>query len=139
MRRKLKRKSKNAKSNRTAFTLTEVVVASSILAFAMVPVLKGLTNAHMTAIFIENKTKSFSYAQSKLDEVKSRSIYSYASSMAETNTSLGDGYLCTVTDASVGSDLRNVSVSTGFDENTNSALDSDEIKVTLQTLLARRW
>lgn len=139
MRRKLIRKFKNAKSTRTAFTLTEVVVASSILAFAMVPVLKGLANAHVTAIYIEKKTRSLSYAQVKFEEVKARSIYSYASSLTETNTSMGDGYLCSVTDTSAGTDLRNISVSSGFDDDGNNALDTDEIKVTLQTSLARRW
>jgi type II secretory pathway pseudopilin PulG len=139
MRRKLKRKSKNAKSSRTAFTLTEVVVASSILAFAMVPVLKGLTNAHLTSIFIEQKTKSLTYAQQKFEEVKARSIYSYSSSLSENNTSMGDGYLCNVSDTSAGTDLRNISVQAGFDEDTDNTLDSDEIKVTLQTSLARRW
>lgn len=139
MRRKLIRKSYKLKSTRSAFTLTEVVVASSILALAMVPVLKGLTNAHMTSVFIERKTKSLSYAQLKFEEVKARSIYSYSSSLAESNTPLGDGYLCSVSDTSAGSDLRNISVFTGFDEDTDNVLDDDEIKVTLQTSLARRW
>jgi type II secretory pathway pseudopilin PulG len=139
MRRKLTRKSEFAKSSRAAFTLTEVVVAASILAFAMVPVLKGLTSAHMTAVVIERKTKSLSYAQFKFEEVKARSIYSYASSLTESNTSMGDGFLCSVSDTSVGSNLRNVSVSAGYDEDSNSVLGSDEIKVTLQTSLARRW
>ncbi|MBW8015218.1 MAG: type II secretion system protein [Planctomycetes bacterium] len=139
MRRKLTGKSNNASSRRCGFTLTEVVVASSILAFAMVPILKGLVNAHMTATIIEKKTKSLSYAQMKLEEVKARSIYNYGSSLSESNTSLGDRYYCNVTDTSVSADLRNINVSTGFDEDADNILDSDEIRVTLQTSLARRW
>lgn len=139
MHRKLTYKSNKAKYIRPAFTLTEVVVASSILAFAMVPILKGLTNAHMTATFIEQKTKSLFYAQQKLEEAKARSIYAYQTSMTENNTSLGEGYLCSISDTSAGTDLRTFSISTGFDEDTDNVLDDDEIKVTLQTLLAKRW
>lgn len=137
--RKLAAKSKNQNFRRSGFTLTEVVVASSILAFAMVPILKGLTNAHMTAVVIERKTKSLSYAQLKLEEIKARSIYSYESTFSQSNTSLGERYFCNVTDTPVTSDLRNINISTGFDEDADNMLDGDEVKVTLQTSLARRW
>lgn len=139
MRRKLTAKSKNVSPRRCGFTLTEVVVASSILAFAMVPILKALTNAHMTAVVIERKTKSLSYAQLKLEEIKARSIYSYNSSFSQSNTSLGERYFCNITDTQVTSNLRNINVSTGFDEDADNVLDSDEIKIILQTSLARRW
>ncbi len=137
--RKLTSKSRNSKCHRGGFTLTEVVVASSILAFAMVPILKGLTNAHVTANVIEKKTISLSYAQQKLEEVKARSVYNYATSLSESNTPLGERYFCTVTDTSAGTDLRNINVSAGFDENADNILSSDEVKVTLKTSLARRW
>lgn len=136
---KLNGKSKNKGSRRCGFTLTEVVVASSILAFAMVPVLKGLTSAHVTATIIEKKTRSLSCAQMKMEEVKARSIYNYDSSLSESSTAVGDGYFCSVADASVSADLRNIDVSAGFDEDGDNLLDSDEIEVTLQTSLARRW
>jgi len=139
MRRKLTAKSKNTSSRHCGFTLTEVVVASSILAFAMVPILKALTNTHMTSVVIERKTKSLSYAQLKLEEIKARSIYSYDGTFLESNTSLGERYFCNVTDTPVTTDLRNVNVSAGFDEDADNVLDSDEIKITLRTSLARRW
>jgi len=138
MRRKLAGKFKNRKFIRSGFTLTEVVVASSIMAFAMVPILKGLTNAHVTANVIEHKTKSLSYAQLKLEEVKARSIMNYDSSLSQSNISLGERYFCNITDTSAGADLRNINVSTGFDEDGDSVLDSDEIKIALETSLARR-
>lgn len=137
--RKLTAKTKKQNFRRSGFTLTEVVVASSILAFAMVPILKALTNAHMTAVVIERKTKSLSYAQLKLEEIKARSIYSYDGTFSQSNTSLGERYFCNVTDTPVTSDMRNINVSTGFDEDADNVLDSDEVKVTLQTSLARRW
>lgn len=139
MRRKLIRKSKIKSFRRSGFTLSEVVVASSILAFAMVPILKGLANAHRTSAIIEYKTRSLSYAQLKLEEVKARSIYDYDSSLAETDTSLGDKYFCNVSDSVVNADLRSITVSTGYDENADNVLSNDEIKINLKTMLARRW
>jgi len=136
MRRELNDKSKK---RRKGFTLTEVLVASSILAFAMVPVLKGLASVHLTSTVIERKTKSLSYAQMKLEEIKARSVYNYASSMLASNALAGENYLCNISDSSAGTDLRDISVSVGFDEDSDSVLDSDEIDVTLQTSLARRW
>jgi prepilin-type N-terminal cleavage/methylation domain-containing protein len=138
MRRKLTRKSKNIRSRRSGFTLSEVVVASSILAFAMVPILKGLANAHRTSTVIEYKTRSLSYAHMKLEELKARSIYDYDSSLVETNTSLGEKYFCNVLDSAVSSDLREIEVQAGYDENADNTLSSDEIKINLHTMLARR-
>jgi prepilin-type N-terminal cleavage/methylation domain-containing protein len=139
MRRKLTCKSKNIRSRRSGFTLSEVVVASSILAFAMVPILKGLANAHHTSTIIEYKTRSLSYAQMKLEELKARSVYDYDTSLVENNTSLGEKYLCNVLDSAVSTDLREIEVQAGYDENADNILSSDEIKINLQTMLARRW
>ena len=123
----------------SGFTLTEVVVASALLIIAMVPILKALTSAHVSTAFIERRTRSLTLAQAKLDEIKARSIYSYSSSYTENNTSLDGSYLCNVSDTGSGSDLRTVTVSVGYDVNGDSTLASDEIEVTLATLLARRW
>jgi prepilin-type N-terminal cleavage/methylation domain-containing protein len=126
--------------NCKAFTLTEVVVASLLLAVAMVPILKALTNAHLSTIVIEQKTRSLTLAQAKLDEIKARSIYHYSSSYAESNTSLGGSYLCKVSDPNgSGSNLRTITVSVGYDLNGDSTLADDEIQVTLATLIAKRW
>ena len=120
-------------------TLTEVVVASSLLIVAMVPMLRGLTKAHLNSTFIERKTYSLTLTQSKLNEIRARSIYDYASSFAESNTSLDGSYLCNVTDSAVSANLRTITVSVGYDDNNNSSLSSDEVLVTLSTLVAKRW
>ena len=122
-----------------AFTLTEVVVASTLLIIATVPILRGLTTAHLSSAIIERKSRSLTLAQAKLDEIKARSIYSYTSDFTETDTSLNGSYLCNVTDTGSGSDLRTVTVSVGYDLNEDSSLASDEIEVTLSTYLAKRW
>ena len=120
-------------------TITEVVIATSLLIIAIVPILKALTIAHVTSSTIERKTNSLILAQAKLDEIKAHSIYDYSSTFAQTNTSLEGLYLCNVTDTSINTNLRQIQVSVGGDLNSNSTLDTDEIEVTLTTLIAKRW
>lgn len=133
MHRKLKIKKRFA-----GFTLTEVVMASAILIVAMVPILKALTTAHVSTSIIEHRTNSLIYAQSKLDEIKARMINSYTDSYSETNSVITGSYLCNVDDSSVNSNLKQITVSVGYDSNGDSALGSDEIEVTLTTLIAKR-
>ena len=121
------------------FTLTEVVVASTLLIIAIVPILKALTIAHVTSSIIEHRTCSLIFAQAKLDEIKARSIYDYSGTFMETSTSLDGSYLCDVKDTSQGTELRKIEISVGYDLNGNSTLDTDEIEVTLATLIAKRW
>ena len=121
------------------YTLTEVVMASALLLIVMVPILKALTSAHVTGIIIEHKTRSLIFARAKLDEIKARSVYHYDDSYTETDSSVDGSYLCNVSDSAVSADLRQITVSIGYDLNGNSVLDAGEIKATLATLLARRW
>ena len=120
-------------------TFTEVVVASALLLIVMVPILKALTSAQVSAAIIEQKTRSLMLAQAKLEDIKARSIYSYNSSFAESNTSVDGAYLCTVTDSGPASDLRQITVEVGYDLDGSGTLDAQEVDVTLSTLVARRW
>lgn len=121
------------------FTLTEVIIATSLLVLAIVPILKALTSAHVTSSIIERRTFSLNFAQAKLDEIRARSIYGYSSTFGETSQPLGGSYLCGIKDTSKGTDLREIEISVGYDLNGNSTLDADEIEVTLATLIAKRW
>ena len=121
------------------FTLTEVIVTSSLLIIAIVPILKALTAAHLSSTIVERKTRSLVLAQAKLDDIKARSIYNYSTSYSETNTVLETSYLCSATDTGSGSNIRTISVSVGYDTDGDSALDADEIEVTLTTYIANRW
>ena len=121
------------------FTLTEVVIASSLLIIAIVPILRALTIAQVSNRIIEHRTHSLILAQAKLDEIKARSIYDYSGTFMETSTSLDGSYLCDVKDTSQGTELRKIEISVGYDLNGNSTLDTDEIEVTLATLIANRW
>ena len=121
------------------FTITEVVVASALLIIAMVPILKGLTNAHLTTSIVERKTRSLTLAQAKLDEIKARSVYHYSETFTEAHSSLDGSYLCNATDTSEGPNLRTLTVSVGYDLDGNGILADNEVEVTLATYVAKRW
>lgn len=120
-------------------TITEVVVASSLLVVAMVPILKALTAAHLNSSIIERKTRSLSLAQAKLDDIKARSIYDYTTSYAVSNLALDGDYLCNVADTGSASDIRTVTVNVGLDLDGNSVLAAGEVSVSLDTMIAKRW
>ncbi|MHC4337916.1 MAG: type IV pilus modification PilV family protein [Planctomycetota bacterium] len=124
--------------NRSAgFTLTEVIIASALLIVAIVPILKGLTSAHLTSTIIEHRTHSLTLAQAKLDDIRARSIYNYSDNFQENDVSLDGAYLCDV--QASGGDPRTITVSVGYDVNGNGILTPAEVEVTLSTLVARRW
>ncbi len=114
-------------------------MASALLLIVMVPILKALTSAHVSATIIEQKTRSLMLTQAKLDDIRARSVYHYDDSYMETDSSVDGSYLCNVSDSAVNADLRQITVSVGYDLSGNSVLDAGEIQVTLATLLARRW
>ncbi|MHC4533137.1 MAG: type IV pilus modification PilV family protein [Planctomycetota bacterium] len=128
-----------AKRKSGGFTLTEVIIASSLLVIAIIPILRALTAAQVSTRIIEHRTHSLALAQAKLDEIKARTVYHYSDTYAETNTALEGLYLCNVADSSVNVNLRQITISVGQDLNGNSTLDADEIEITLATLIANRW
>jgi Tfp pilus assembly protein PilV len=121
------------------FTLTEVVIASTLLILAMVPILRALTGAIASSTIIERRTQSLVLAQGKLDDIRARSIYNYNQDFTTSDLSVDGAYLCNVADSTQTSDLRRISVSVGYDKNGSNSLESSEIEVRLSTLLARRW
>jgi hypothetical protein len=121
------------------FTFAEVVIATALLVTALVPILKALTRTHVTGSIVERRTVSLIFAEGKLDEIKARSIYHYDDSFDESDSSVGGSYLCDVVDSAVSADLRQITVSVGYDLDGDSGLDAAEIEVTLTTLIARRW
>jgi len=131
-------KAKKYKSHK-GFTLVEVLVASMLLTIAMVPILKGLTSAHILDVKIERRMRSLTLAEAKLEDIKARSIYNYSTDFNDASSSLEGLYLCKVTDTAVSADLREILLSVGYDDNSNGQLGGKEVQVTLKTLLANRW
>ena len=106
----------------------------------MVPILRALTQAHLGSVIIERRTRCLTLAQTKLDDVKARSIYNWVGPpFNEIDTSLDGAYLCTVKDVTQSADLKKITVKVGYDLNGNNLLGADEIEVVLTTLVARRW
>jgi len=121
------------------FTFTEVIVASSLMLLAMVPILRALTQAHLGSVIIERRSRCLTLTQTKLDEVKARSIYNWDTDFNESDTSLDGAFLCNVTFVNEATDLKRLTVSVGYDLDGNSTLDAGETEITLITLVARRW
>ena len=125
-------------TRRKAVTITEVVMASALLIAAIVPILKALATSHSVTARMEQKTKSLTLAQAKMDLIRAQSINNYDSSFTQNNISLASNYYCDVTDSSVSSDLRQITVAVGFDDDSGSDLDNEEVDVELVTLVAKR-
>ncbi|UCE99536.1 MAG: hypothetical protein JSV82_00235 [Planctomycetota bacterium] len=142
---KLKTTLRNGRVSRQrskGLTIMEVVVASMLLAVAMIPVLKALTAAHAVDIKIEERTRSFVLARAKLDEIRARALYSFSTDFEDPSSSVDGDYLCKVdgfpVDSRLQEVLKDIQVSVGYDDNNNSILEDSEIEVTLRTLLAKR-
>jgi Tfp pilus assembly protein PilV len=120
------------------YTLTEVLLASALLIAVVVPMLQALTSGYVFSNSIKYKTKSVIYAKSRLDHTRAVAANLYNTSLVENNTAMGGGYLCSVSDTGFAGDIRTVSVTAGLDKNGNGTLASDEIQITLTTLIARR-
>jgi Tfp pilus assembly protein PilV len=119
-------------------TLTEAVVASTLLLVSIIPLLKVLTATHGMDRAIERKSWSLLLAQRELERLRAQSLYHYDESFEASSQALGDGFLCSVTDDGNPS-LRTVAVAVGFDANHDGTLASGEVEVSLRTALARRW
>jgi Tfp pilus assembly protein PilV len=133
---------KHSKANRwhKGFSMIEVAMASVLLIVAMVPILKSLTKANMLSSSVETKTQCLILAQGKLDAIRASSVYSFGSagSFTASNVVLSGSYLCNITDTAAGTDLKQITVSVGYDDNGNGTLSSGEVEVTLVTYVARR-
>ena len=123
---------------RLGITITETLIATMLMMAALVPILKAMTRAHFLSRTIEQKNRSLMYAKEKLEDLKARTIYRYGTSYGSEWESLGGGYGCKITDTAESSNLRHITVSVGYDQNGNASLSSQEILVSLQTLVARR-
>ncbi len=127
-----------AERNNSGFTLVEVLVASTLLILALVPILKALVQINMNTVIIERRTKSLSLAKTQINEIQAKSIYNFDDNFSQNNLSLDNLYLCNISSSSVNTNLKAITVSVGMDRNKNGTLGSNEVEVSLQTQLARR-
>jgi len=125
-------------SRRSGVTLTEVVVASTLLLICIIPLLRVLTVTHGMDRVIERRSWSLLLAQQELERIRARSIYHYDESFRAISRELQGGFLCTVADDGHPT-LRIVRVAVGLDRNGDGSLATEEVEVNLTTSLARRW
>jgi prepilin-type N-terminal cleavage/methylation domain-containing protein len=121
---------------RSGVTLTEVIVASALLALAVAPLLKALTAAQIEDRAIERTSWSLLLAQQELEGIRARCLRHYDTCYRVSSKPIRDGYLCTVVDDGHPS-LRTVTVSVGLDQNSDGMLSTNEVEVCLSTRLAR--
>jgi len=118
-------------------TITEVVIATALLGAAIVPMLKALTTSHLNDKIIERKSRSIMLAQSRLEQIRAESIYNFEDSFDDI-TEPEENYICNVSDDG-DSNLKQITVSVGYDDNDNGILEDEEINITLNTYIARRY
>ena len=116
-------------------TITEVVVASTLLALALVPTLRALGAATLAQTRIAQKTRSLALARGKLDEIRARCLLHYDQSFTQSAVVLDGACLCNISDSG-DTDLRLLTIAVGYDADGNGVLSSSETEVTLATYVA---
>jgi prepilin-type N-terminal cleavage/methylation domain-containing protein len=127
---------KSSGSRHSGVTLTEVIVASVLLAIALAPLLKALTAAQVEDRALERKSWSLLLAQQELEGIRARCLRHYNTCYRVSSKAIRDGYLCTVADDGHPT-LRTVTVLVGLDQNNDGTLATGEVEVSLSTRLAR--
>lgn len=117
-------------------SLVEVVVASALLVIGVVPVLRALTSAQVTAHRMAVTSQSLVLAQGRLEWIRARAQGDYDQSFAVDSEDCGGGYRVTATDHRR-TGVRTVKVSVGYDRDENQVLSNDEVRVSLITCIAQ--
>ena len=123
---------------RKGMTFTEVLVAAAILAFAMIPILKALSQAHLLSSSIEQRSRSLIHAQAQMEELQARALENYDAFLGQSDLAVEPEYYCTITDVSSGIDLRTVTVQAGYDQDEDLHLESEEVLVQLRSMICKR-
>jgi Tfp pilus assembly protein PilV len=133
--------------NRYGMTFIEIMVASVVLASAMIPVLMAFTSAHILARYVEEKTMSLNVARNQMEQIRALKLSdpdnNFDRSLSERSkaSEFLPGYYCNITDRDMSAELphtRYISVYAGRDQNNNNALEINEAEIILQTYLTLR-
>jgi hypothetical protein len=142
---KHERMTSRGKKARGAYSMIEVVLASSICITAIVPALSMLRNGIALADIIDTRHLLLNYAVSKMEE-QLAIIGATWSTGTVTGNFASDGqatirYTVTrsdaVVDGGVVGKLMVVTVTTYSDDNANSTMDATEARTTMTTTLAK--
>ena len=120
---------------RPGFTLIEVVLAAALLAACAVPILSATSRAPRMGDQIKARTQSAFLAQTRMENVLAAATVNFNQNFTRANENLGDGYLAT-TQQTVSGLTKTVTVQVGRDLDGDAVLDTNEVLVTLTTLVA---
>jgi hypothetical protein len=112
-----------------------VVLAAALLAACAVPILSATSRAPGLGDQIKARTKSAFLAQTRMENVLAAATVNFNQDFKRNNENLGDGYLATTQQTASGL-TKTVTVQVGRDTDKDSVLESNEVLVTLTTLVA---
>jgi len=121
--------------NHRAMTLIEVLIASALLAVALVPIFQVLTRGMTLARDVQLRTTAAFLAEKEMETALATAAEDFGVDLTKPSKDLGNGYLVTVN--GVDENLRKTfSVQVGWDTDGDGTLDGDEVLVTFVTRAA---
>jgi len=113
----------------------EVLIASALLAVALVPIFQVLTRGMTLARDVQLRTTAAFLAEKEMETALATAVGDFGIDLTKSSEDLGDGYLVTVN--GVDEKLRKTfSVQVGWDTDGDGTLDGDEVLVTFATRAA---
>ena len=123
---------------RPGLTLIEVVLAAALLAACAVPILSATSRAPRIGDQVKARTKAALLAQTRMENVLAAATVNFNQDFTRASENLGDGYLATTQQVwSPWTPLtKTVTVQVGRDTDKDSVIESNEVLVTLTTMVA---
>jgi hypothetical protein len=115
--------------------LIEVVLAAALLAACAVPILSATSRAPRIGDQVKARTKAALLAQTRMENVLAAATVNFNQDFTRASENLGDGYLATTRQTASGL-TKTVTVQVGRDTDGDAALETNEVLVTLTTLVA---
>lgn len=123
--------------NYRAITLMEVLIASALLAVALVPIFQVLTRGMTLARDVQLRTTAAFLAEKEMETALATAAEDFGVNLTKPSKDLGDGYLVTIDGGQEAEALRKTfSVQVGWDTDGDGTLDGDEVLVTFVTRAA---
>lgn len=121
--------------NYRAITLMEVLIASALLAVALVPIFQVLTRGMTLARDVQLRTTAAFLAEKEMETALATAAEDFSVDLTKSSKDLGDGYLVTI-DGGQEALRKTFSVQVGWDTDGDGTLDGDEVLVTFVTRAA---
>jgi hypothetical protein len=115
-----------------------VVLAAALLAACAVPILSATSRAPRIGDQIKARTTSALLAQTRMENVLAAATVNFDQNFARASENLGDGYLATTQQvwSPFNPLTKTVTVQVGKDLDGDAVLETNEVLVTLTTLVA---